>query len=57
MRQLKINQAREMLISQARQITVTQVAIECGFTNFSLFAKYYKEQFNELPSQTLKNIE
>ncbi|MDD2830149.1 MAG: helix-turn-helix domain-containing protein [Sulfuricurvum sp.] len=37
-------------------VSVTQVAIECGYTNFSLFAKYYKELFDELPSQTLKNI-
>lgn len=34
--------------------TVTRVALECGFTHFSRFAHYYKQQFGELPSDTLQ---
>ena len=34
--------------------TVTRVALECGFTHFSRFAYYYKQQFGELPSETLQ---
>lgn len=34
--------------------TVTKVALDCGFTHFSRFACYYKQQFGELPSETLQ---
>ncbi|MDD5053017.1 MAG: helix-turn-helix domain-containing protein [Sulfuricurvum sp.] len=45
------------MFESGQGVSVTQVAIECGYTNFSLFAKYYKELFGELPSQTLKNFQ
>ncbi len=35
-------------------ISVTKVAIDCGFTHFSRFASYYRQQFGELPSKTLQ---
>lgn len=53
LRNIALKYARTLII-QHKGINVTQIALECGFTNFSLFAKYYREQFGELPSETLK---
>lgn len=50
----KMNLARKMIIENRGYLTITAIALECGFTNFSLFAKYYREQFGELPSETLQ---
>lgn len=36
--------------------TVTQVALECGFTHLSKFARDYQDRFGELPSETLKQF-
>jgi AraC-like DNA-binding protein len=36
-------------------VSVTQVALECGFTHLSKFAAAYKDRFGELPSDTLRN--
>jgi transcriptional regulator GlxA family with amidase domain len=33
--------------------TVTDVAIDLGFTHLSKFSKSYRERFGEMPSQTL----
>ena len=35
--------------------TVTDIALDCGFTHLSKFARAYSERFGELPSQTLRN--
>lgn len=37
------------------EATVTQIALECGFTHLSKFAAAYKDRFGELPSDTLRN--
>ena len=44
----------ELASSNTDCITVTKVALDCGFTHFSRFANYYKQQFGELPSETLQ---
>tara|TARA_R110002033_G_scaffold22592_1_gene54309 strand:- start:161 stop:1189 length:1029 start_codon:yes stop_codon:yes gene_type:complete len=36
--------------------TVTQIALECGFTHLSKFARDYHGRFGELPSETLKKM-
>lgn len=36
-------------------VSVTQVALECGFTHLSKFAAAYRDRFGELPSDTLRN--
>jgi transcriptional regulator GlxA family with amidase domain len=33
---------------------VTQIALECGFTDLAFFARKYREQFGERPSETLR---
>jgi len=34
-------------------VSVTEVALSCGFNHLSKFAKSYRERFGELPSETL----
>ena len=34
-------------------VSVTQVAIDCGFQHVSRFSGYYRQRYNELPSATL----
>lgn len=36
--------------------TVTDVALACGFSHLSKFARDYRERFGKLPSQTLRGI-
>ncbi len=51
----RLRLAYEMFASSSSDsISVTNVAIDCGFTHFGRFSKYYKKQFGELPSQTLQ---
>ena len=45
---------RELLESQSRPVLVTDVAISWGFWHFGRFAQYFKRQFGEVPSATLK---
>jgi len=53
LRQHKMRYARQLLCNSG-EMNVTSVALRTGFTSFSLFAKYYKEAFGELPSETLE---
>jgi len=43
--------ARELLLAGQ---SVTHAAVEFGFWNLSVFARYYRAQFGELPSETLR---
>lgn len=56
LRERNLEYARKLILDGYGSVSVTQAAMECGFTNFSLFAKYYREQFGELPSETLQRI-
>jgi AraC-like DNA-binding protein len=53
-RQHRLELARSSLRSGVKVTTVTQVALEFGFNNLSLFARYYRERFGESPSVTLQ---
>lgn len=44
--------ARERLV-QEHDSTVTQISLECGFSNHGRFAKAYRSRFGETPSETL----
>jgi transcriptional regulator GlxA family with amidase domain len=37
-------------------VSVTEVALACGFTHLSKFARDYLERFGERPSMTLKRM-
>ena len=50
----RLHHAREKLQSAAAGITVTGIALECGFQNMGHFAISYRKQFGETPSETLK---
>jgi AraC-like DNA-binding protein len=52
-RRLEIARAR--LATATDAMTVTAVALDCGFVNSGAFADRYRRAFGELPSQTLKN--
>ena len=55
LRKERLRLAHDVLSSaQAASVSVTNVALDCGFNHFSRFARYYKNQFGELPSETLQ---
>jgi AraC-like DNA-binding protein len=45
---------RQLQAGADAELSVTEVALDCGFTHLSKFAKDYSERFGELPSATLK---
>ena len=47
---------RRLLNGADLGVTVTDVALGCGFTHLSKFARDYHERFGERPSETLKKI-
>ena len=50
----RIARAHELLLGADLQTRVSEVALKCGYSNFSLFAKRYAELHDELPSKTLE---
>ena len=50
---VRLNKAREMLLSGDTSRSVTSVAFACGFTNLGHFANDYRRRHGELPSETL----
>ncbi|MGE3919062.1 MAG: helix-turn-helix domain-containing protein, partial [Hyphomicrobiaceae bacterium] len=50
----RLEVARTRLLSAGDGATVTQIALECGFTDMAVFARKYREQFGERPSETLR---
>ncbi len=50
---IRLTHAKEMLHRAEPSTSVTGVAFECGFHNLGHFAKEYRVQFGELPSETL----
>lgn len=53
--QRRLVKAHSLLSNPSLETKVSQVALECGYDNFSLFAKRYSELHQELPSKTLEN--
>jgi len=53
-RRLELARARLTLATDG--MTITAVALECGFVNVGAFADRYRIAFGELPSQTLKRV-
>jgi AraC-like DNA-binding protein len=54
LRDVRLQNAREMLIRPHADISVTQVAFECGFSNPGHFARRYFERYQERPSDTVR---
>lgn len=55
-RQSRLEHARRTLLTSAGTRSVSQVALESGFTQLGRFAAQYAERFSELPSETLRRI-
>lgn len=45
---------RELLRGDPSRISVTEIAMNCGFAHLSRFAAEYRRHFGELPSETLR---
>lgn len=54
-KQVRLRQARHLLVSAEPGTTVASVAVTCGFRNLGNFAKDYHKAFSELPSKTLSS--
>jgi AraC-like DNA-binding protein len=52
-RSLRLQKARELLSAPAGSGTVTDIALDVGYTHLGRFAIDYKKRFGESPSQTL----
>lgn len=50
---LRLQAARQALV-EGKSTSVTDAAIECGLPHLGKFAREYRRQFGELPSQTLR---
>ena len=51
---IRLEAAREQLIAGDEVSNVTNVALEAGFKHPSRFASFYRQQYGELPSKTLR---
>lgn len=54
LRKHRLCHARDLIINH--RMNVSRAAVNSGFVNFSFFSKYYKEEFGELPSDTVRNV-
>ena len=53
LRRVRLARARSELETPGPEATVTNVALDCGFTHLGRFSQEYARQFGELPSETL----
>lgn len=54
LRALRLRRAHEiLLLSDPKTVTVTEIALQCGFGHMGEFATAYKRAFGETPRQTL----
>lgn len=54
-RNYRLDCVRRLLTNRIIDKSITQIALDSGFTHLSKFAYYYKERFGELPSETFAN--
>ena len=53
-KRIRLNHARAMLEQSGGEVSVTQIALKCGFQNPGHFARDFRLAFGELPSETLR---
>jgi AraC-like DNA-binding protein len=53
-KQQRLSQAHDLLRNAHEQTTISSIAAQCGYSNFSEFSRQYQEKFGLLPSETLK---
>jgi AraC-like DNA-binding protein len=54
LRAIRLERARQNLLTPQPCTTVTSAALECGFVHLARFSGYYKAAFGESPAQTLR---
>ena len=54
LRRVRLQRVRSALLAANAGITVTDVAVSLGFYQLGRFARLYRDQFGELPSETLR---
>lgn len=52
-REVRLDNARRLLLGGDGHASVLDVALKCGFASFGHFAHRYRERFGELPSATM----
>jgi transcriptional regulator GlxA family with amidase domain len=50
---MRLERAREHLLSAGLSDTVTSIALDCGFVHLGRFPATYRMAFGELPTETL----
>ena len=53
-KRVRLRHARKILLHAEPDATVAKIATMCGFGNLGNFAKDYRNEFGELPSETLR---
>jgi AraC-like DNA-binding protein len=51
---IRLQNAKKML--RAKELSITQVARQCGFNSVSYFTKLFKEYFNETPKEFMQRM-
>lgn len=54
-KQVRMQQAQRLLKHADAATSVTNIALDCGYSNLSAFSKDYRRAFGELPSQILSS--
>lgn len=54
LREARLTRARAELLDAESGTTVTQTAIQCGFTHLGRFSEFYRRAYGETPSATLR---
>lgn len=54
LRAIRLERARQNLLTPESATSVTSAALECGFVHLARFSGYYKAAFGESPAQTLR---
>jgi AraC-like DNA-binding protein len=53
LRKLRLERVRDELCRMERNVSVTEAALNCGFSHLGRFARDYRAHFGEKPSETL----
>ncbi|HCE6868964.1 TPA: AraC family transcriptional regulator [Pseudomonas aeruginosa] len=51
-REVRLQRVREALLEEGGQASITEIAIQWGFSHLGQFAADYRKKYGELPSET-----